>query len=298
MANSIALATKFQPILDEIYRTASLTASMDAQTKPVNFGGASVVSVFKTSVVGMGTYSRATGYPAGDVTGTWETLTLSASRGRAFSIDRMDDEETLGQAFGTLAGEFIRTQVVPEVDAYRFSKYASWSGITEVGTPATLSTAAAVLAAFDLAMTSLDANQVPSEGRKLFVETGIYNLLKASITRSLQNENGVDRRVFELDGVEVIPVPLTRFYKGITLNDGSVSSTGGYSKTSSTGRDINFMLMHPSSVLQVTKLADLKVFAPQENQTADAWLFQYRLYHDAFVYDNKVTGIYSHIKAS
>jgi hypothetical protein len=298
MANSITLASKYAPILDEIYKASSLTASMDSPTKPVEFGGAAAVNVFKISAVGLGTYSRATGYPAGDVTGTWETLTLSASRGRAFSIDRMDDEETLGQAFGTLAGEFIRTQVVPEVDAYRFSKYASWSGITEVGTPATLSTAAAVLAAFDLAMTSLDANQVPSEGRKLFVETGIYNLLKASITRSLQNENGVDRRVFELDGVEVIPVPLTRFYKGITLDTGSSSSSGGYTKTSSTGRDINFMLMHPSSVLQVTKLADLKVFTPQENQTADAWLFQYRLYHDAFVYDNKVAGIYSHIKAS
>lgn len=298
MANSIALAAKFQPILDEIYKNASLTASMDAQTKPVNFGGAAAVNVFKTSLVGMGTYSRSTGYPAGDVTGTWETLTLAASRGRAFSIDRMDDEETLGQAFGTLAGEFIRTQVVPEVDAYRFSKYASWSGITEVGTPATLSTASAVLAAFDVAMASLDSNEVPAEGRKLFIETGLYNLLKGALTRTLANETGADRRVFSLDGVQVIPVPQTRFYKGITLDSGSSSSAGGYTKTSTTGRDINFLLMHPSAVLQVTKLADLKVFAPEENQTADAWLFQYRLYHDAFVLANHVKGIYSHIKAS
>src|SRR5690242_10322837 len=115
-ANSISLASKFQPILDEIYKEASLTASMDAPTKPVDFGGASAVNVFKTSVVGLGTYNRGTGYAAGDVTGTWETLTLAASRGRSFSIDRMDDEETLGMAFGTVAGEFIRTAVVPEVD--------------------------------------------------------------------------------------------------------------------------------------------------------------------------------------
>jgi len=27
-------------------------------------------------------------------------------------------------------------------------------------------------------------------------------------------------------------------------------------------------------------------------------LIQYRLYHDAFVYDNKVKGIYSHIATS
>lgn len=298
MANSIALVSKFQPILDEIYKNASATASMDAPTKPISFGGASAVNVFKTSVVGMGTYSRATGYPAGDVTGTWETLTLAASRGRAFSIDRMDDEETLGQAFGTLAGEFIRTQVVPEVDAYRFSKYASWSGISEVGSPATLTTAAAVLAAFDVAMAQLDADQVPPEGRKLFLSTAHYNLLKGSLTRSLKNETSADRRIYELDGVQVISVPQTRFYKGITLDAGSTSSAGGFSKTATTGRDINFMLLHPSAILQVTKLADLKVFSPEENQTADAWLFQYRLYHDAFVYDNKVKGIYSHISTS
>jgi len=299
MANSIALASKFQPILDEIYKKNSLTASMDAKTKPVEFGGAAAVNVFKISTVGLGTYSRATGYAAGDVTGTWETMTLAASRGRAFSIDRMDNEETLGEAFGNLAGEFIRAQVVPEVDAYRFSKYASWSGITEVGSPATLSTAAAVLAAFDVAMASLDAAEVPADGRKLFIETGQYNLLKGALTRSgLANETSADRRVFTLDNVDVIPVPQTRFYKGITLDAGGSSSSGGFTKTSSTGRDINFLLLHPSAVLQATKLAEMKVFSPEVNQTADAWLFQYRLYHDAFVYDNKVKGIYSHIKGS
>lgn len=298
MANSIALAAKYSPILDEVYKAASLTASMDGATKPVEFGGVNAVNIFKTSVVGLGTYSRATGYPSGDVTGTWETLTLAASRGRAFSIDRMDNEETLGMAFGTLAGEFIRTQVAPEVDAYRFSKYASWSGISEVGSPAALASASAVLAAFDVAMTQLDADEVPAEGRKLFIATGLYNLLKASITRYLANENGVDRRVKNLDNVEVIPVPQTRFYKGVTLNAGATASAGGFAKTASTGRDINFLLLHPSAVLQATKLAALKIFTPEENQTADAWLFQYRLYHDAFVYDNHVKGIYSHIKDS
>ena len=298
MANSISLASKFQPILDEIYKNASLTASMDAPTKPVDHGGVSAVNVFKTSLVGLGTYSRATGYPAGDVTGTWETLTLSASRGRAFSIDRMDNEETLGQAFGTLAGEFIRTMVVPEVDAYRFSKYASWSGISEVGSPAALDTAAKVIAAFDVAMAQLDTDEVPPEGRKLFISTGCYNLLKGSLTRSLANETMADRRIMTLDGVQVIPVRQTRFYKGVTLDAGASASAGGYSKTSSTGRDINFLLMHPSAVLQATKLADLKVFSPDENQSADAWLFQYRLYPDAWVFANKVDGIYSHILTS
>jgi len=295
---TIALASKYQPILDEIYKNASLTASMDAATKPVNFGGANAVNVFKTSMVGLGDYSRSTGYPVGDVAGAWETLTLSKERGRAFSIDRMDDEETLGMAFGTLAGEFIRTQVAPELDAYRFSTYASTTGIQEVATPAALGTGAKVLEAFDVAMDKLDEKEVPAEGRKLFISSSCYNLLKGQLTRTLSTETSADRRVFEIDGVEVIPVPQTRFYKGITLVDGSSAATGGYSKTENTGKNINFLLLHPSSVLQVTKLSDLKVFAPEDNQTADAWLIQYRIYHDAFVYANKKEGIYSHIATS
>jgi hypothetical protein len=297
MANSIALASKFMPILDEVYKASSLTARMDAMTKPVDFGGVSAVNVFKTSIVGMGTYSRATGYPAGDVTGTWETLTLAASRGRAFSIDRMDDEETLGQAFGALAGEFIRTSVAPEVDAYRFSKYASWSAITEVGSPTTLA-ANTIMAALDVASLALDEAEVPTEGRLLYVSAAVNSYLKTALSRYLANESGVNRVVKMLDSMEVIPVPQTRFYKGITLDAGSSSSAGGYTKTSSTGRDINFLMLHPSAVLQATKLAAMKIFSPEENQTADAWLFQYRLYHDAFVLENKVKGIYSHIKGS
>ena len=297
MANSIALADKFQPILDEIYKNASVTARMDGLSKPVDFSNAQVVKVFKTSLIGLGNYSRSTGFPAGDVTGSWETLTLAKDRGRAFSVDAMDDEETIGMAFGTLVGEFIRTMVVPEIDAYRFDKYASWSSITSP-TPAALTTAANVLAAVDVAAASLDGNEVPREGRILYCSDSIYHLLKASLTRTWASEGGVSRELESLDNMQVVMVPQTRFYKGVTLDAGATSDAGGYSKTSSTGRDLNFMLVHPSAVLQVAKHNPLRVFSPEQNQTADAWLFQYRIYHDAFVFDNKVKGVYAHVKNS
>lgn len=297
MANSIALVTKFLAILDEVYKKNSLTARLDSPTKPVEFGGASAVNVLKLSTVGLGTYSRSTGYPAGDVTAAWETLTLAASRGRALSVDRMDNEETLGMAFGKLADEFMRVNVAPEVDAYRFSKYASWSGVSSPS-EAALANAAAVLAAFDVAMAQLDADEVPAEGRLMYIASGLYNTMKDAFTRSFVNENGLDRRITSLDGVEVISVPQTRFYKGITLNAGGTSSAGGFAKTDTTGRDINFMIVHPTAVLQAVKHDNMKYFSPDENQTADAHLLQYRLYHDAFVYDNHVDGVYAHVKNS
>ncbi len=297
MTQSIALASKFQPILDEIYQREALTAFLDSQTKTLDHSAANEVKVFKTSLVGLGDYSRASGYPSGDVTGTWETIKLEQERGRAFSIDAMDDEESLGMAFGTLASEFIRTQVAPEVDAYRFAKWAGASGISTV-TAATLSTASAVLAAVDAASLQLDEDQVPSEGRVLFVSSTIGRLLDAALTRSLANETAAQRRLQVLDDMRIIRVPQSRFYTQVTLDAGATSTAGGYAKTDSTGADINFILMHPTAVGQAKKHEKVKIFSPDVNQTSDGYLFQYRLYHDAWVYDNKVDGIYLHKKAA
>jgi hypothetical protein len=226
------------------------------------------------------------------VTITWEALQLSTDRGRAMTIDRMDNDETLDQAFGTLAGEFLRTQVVPELDAYRFATYAGWSSISTVSAAA-LSTAANVLAAFDVAMGTMDDDEVPVDGRLCFMANPIYRLLTASVTRSLSNESQFSRQLDVLDRVSIIPVPQTRFYTGINLDAGASASAGGFAKATGAA-NINFMIVHPTAVLQANKFADLKVFSPDENQAADGWLVQYRNYHDAFVYDNKVNGVYLH----
>lgn len=288
---SAALVTKFQPILDEVYATASLTSRMDGLTKPVSFAGANVVKVLKLGMVGLANYVRETGYIVGDVTATWETLTLAISRGREFNIDRMDDEETLGMVFGSLAGEFIRTMVVPEVDAYRFATYAGWTSVGQA-TPATY-TSSTIIAAIDAAKASLNAASVPVEGRILFISDTCLGMLESAVTRMLGNESSVSRTLNTWDGMPIVMVPQTRFYSAITLTAGS-ATTGGFANA---GSELNFMIVYPPAVLQVTKHANLKIFTPEENQSKDAWKFQYRLYHDAFVYDNKVAGIYHSHKA-
>jgi hypothetical protein len=289
--NGIELAEKFQPILDEIYKKESLTARLDGLSKPVDHNDARTVYVYKTSMVGLGDYDRATGFAAGNVTGVWEALELTKDRGRAFSVDAMSDEETLGMAFGTLVGEFIRTKVVPELDAYRFATYAGKA--SGKPTAAALTTSSGVLTAIDLAQKTLDGKEVPREGRVLYASEDIYYLLKGALTRTWVSDGTVDRNIERLDGMDVVMVPQTRFYEGIDLIDGSEPSTGGYGQTSGK-KKLNFLLLHPSAVLQIAKHNPLRVFAPDLNQTADAWLFQYRIYHDAFVYDNKTDSVYVH----
>ena len=291
MAQSITLAQKYLPILDEIYKLASLTSRMDAPTKPIEFAGANVVKVFKTAIIGLGNYNRASGYPKGQVVGTWETLTLSKERGREFNIDRMDDEETLGMAFGTLAGEFMRTGVVPEVDAYRFAEYADNAGN---GTTGTL-TKDTIVGALDTAKAALNADEVPPEGRLLYISDAQLANLEQALSRQWASDSGIDRRVRTFDGMPVIMVPQGRFSTEVTLNAGSAVDAGGYAAT---GENINFMIVHPTAVLQVAKHANLKIFSPDENQEMDTFKVQYRLYHDAFVYDNKADGIYAHAVAA
>jgi hypothetical protein len=130
------------------------------------------------------------------------------------------------------------------------------------------------------------------------VSDSVQAYLDAALTRVYANETGIVNQVKNYNGMPVIMVPQTRFYKGITLDAGASESAGGFTKTSSTGRDINFLMVHRPAVLQVAKHDNLKLFTPDENQDADGWKIQYRLYHDAFVYTNKVNGVYSHIKAS
>ena len=297
MANSVSLVSKFLALIDAAYKAMSKTAVLDAITQAPEFLAANEVKVMKLSMVGLGNYSRTTGYPAGDLTAAWETMTLATERGRAFTLDRMDNEEMLGLVLGNLVAEWMRMHVAPELDAYRFSKYASWSGISEVGTPATLQ-ASDVLAAIDVATGQLNADEVPENGRILFVSDTVQTFLNQALTRQYTNETGIVREILNYNNMPVVMVPQTRFYKGITLNAGATSSAGGFVKTASTGRDINFMMVHPTAVLQPVKLNQAKYFSPEVNQLSDGHLWQYRLYHDAFVYENHVDGVYSHIKAS
>lgn len=290
MANQIILAQKYVPILDGIYKKESLTARLLGANSLIRFDGANVVKVFKTTVDGYADYSRANGFVKGSVTTGWETYTLSKDRGVEINVDRMDDEETLGMAFGTLAGEFMRTKEIPELDAYRFARMAGTTGISSASAAIAVGTTD-VPALIDTAEMTMGDDEVPEEGRILYVSEKCYAGIKQKITRILANENGVQREIEVFDGMPVVRVPKNRFATAVTLNDGT--SAFGY-RPAVGGYYINFMVVHPSSVLPIVKHDIVKIFSPDENQTADAWKFQIRTYHDMFVLDQKVKGIYCH----
>lgn len=295
MANSFLLAENYLKMIDEVYKASAKTSILDStKILPIN---ANTIKVFKTSMDGLGDYSRNDGYTKGNVNGTWETLTLTKDRGRTFMVDRMDNEETVGMAFGTLAGEFLRTKVVPEIDAYTFAKLCGAEGISSA-TPADVTVGTTDMPNLIAeAEREMNENEVPVEGRILFISETAYAALLAKVDRTVMNgESAISHGVASYDGMTLIRVPQNRFYTAITLFDGKSDgqTAGGYVGTKSTGYKVNFMIAHPSALTKVVKHVLPRIFSPEVNQDADAWKFDYRVYHDTFVYENKVKGIYLH----
>ena len=293
MANSIALAQKFQAVLDAVYKAESKTNILDAANSEIDFIGANVAKIFKLSMDGLGDYSRSTGYPVGSVTGAWETLTLSKDRGVELLVDRMDNEETLGLAFGRLAGEFMRTAVIPELDAYRMAVYATNAG-NSANADITVGTTD-VAALIDAGFQTMQDAEVPNDGSIIFISPKAYNGLKSKITRILANENEVNKTIELYDGHRVIVVPQGRMNTTVTLNSGSGSF--GFAPTAG-GYKINFLIVHPTAVKNAVKWEQAKVFSPDEVYGIDSWVLDTRVYHDAFVLDNKTNGIYLHRAAT
>lgn len=284
MANSITLVKKYIDKLDDVYKLASLTDVLESDASTVRQGtNANEICIPKIDMDGLADYSRSGGYVDGDDKLTWETVKFDYDRGRAFSVDAMDDEETIGISFGMLSSRFVRNKVVPEMDAYRFAKYAGKSGIT-VKSEA-LTTGDGICSAITTANNVLDEAEVDSENRILFITPTLHNAIIALDTYKSKAM---------LEGFSaVVKVPQTRFYTAIDLLDGKTEGEeiGGYKKATA-GKNINFMIIDKSAVLQFTKHVVNKVIAPEDNQSADAWKFFYRAYGLTDVYENRVKGIY------
>lgn len=286
MANNIALFKQYTTLLDETLRQSALTSDLDGSAELVREGAnANELVIQKMSVDGLGNYDRNKGYTDGDVKLTNETVTCNFDRGRSFTVDNMDDAETAGIAFGRLAGVFIKDKVVPELDAFRLSTYASAEGIGTAS--ATLDTGAKVVSALRTAITEMDNAEVPYENRYLYITPNCKGLIDDLDTSK-------SRAVMERFA-KVIVVPQTRMYTAITQYDGKTEgqTAGGYVKAES-AKNLNFIIVQKDVAIQFQKHVAPKVISPEMNQNADAWKFGYRNVGICDTYENKVKCIYAH----
>jgi len=273
-------------MLDEIYKLEAKTNVLDGASELVRQGAnANELIIPKISMDGLADYSRNGGYVHGSIDFNFETVKCNFDRGRMFTVDVMDNVETMGMVFGKLSSEFVRTKVIPELDAFRMATYASLENISTVAA-ADLATGDAVVKALRAATTKMNNDEVPEANRILFIETGLKGLIDDLDTTK-------SKEVLKKFS-QIIEMPQNRFYTAITqLSGAEGQEAGGYTRAEG-ANNINFLVVEKSAAIQFAKRVNSKIISPEQNQDADAYKYGYRQVAIADGYENKRSGIYLH----
>lgn len=283
MANNIVTAKAYATVVDELYRTGSLTSDLTMDAKLVR-SGANAGELLIPSVVvsGLGAYDRNEGYKSGDASTTWQTVKCNYDRGVKLNVDVMDDAETGMILTAELFKALVNDHAIPEGDAYTFAAIAAKAGLK--ATAATYADGAAVLTAIAKGYAAMSEKQVPLTDRILYITPTLHTELLAMDTTKSR----------ELIGrfAKIVEVPQGMFNTAVTLNDGS--ETFDYTTS---GKDINFMIVHKKAVLKCDKHTVSDKIPAEQNQSHDADLYKYRHYGLVDVLANKVNGIYLSTKA-
>jgi hypothetical protein len=290
--NSLEKSTMYLNAIMELFYKNSLTAPLETASRQIDFSDGDEVRVLMIKTTGLGDYQRDVGYPQGAVEAKWETLKLATDRGTKFLLDRIDNDETLALTMGHMIDNFTKTQMVPELDAFRFSKYANGAGEKA---NITFSSTTAILPEIDRARVHLNKKNVPLDGRYLFVNQDLEWKLSNELQRMWSNEAAINTMVRSYNGMQIVYVPDSRFQTLIQLKTGD-SMDFGY-EVDPASKKINFLLMYPGSVVQAAKTNKGKFVSKDEPATmVDSDIFMFRIFHDAFVINPLKDGVYASIE--
>ena len=294
--NTMQYASVFMTELDKQLVEKSTTGWMEDNAKQVQYNGGAEVKIPKMTMSGLGDYDRNSGFAQGAVAVTYETRTLTQDRGRTFQLDAMDvDETNFAATAGAVMREFQSTKVIPEIDAYRYSKIyelAEAAGKTSTYTPA-------VDSIFETLMNDITAvRDAAGECTEIVIAmsakvAGMLDLAKGG-TNVLQSgffaQGKAEIKVKEIDGCPIIRVPSARFKTGYTFMDGVENAEGGFAAAEG-AKDINWIVMVKQAPVAISKTDVTRIFDPMTNQNANAWKIDYRKYHDLWIMDNGMEGI-------
>lgn len=306
MANTIQYATIFQNELDKAATQEMLTGWMDGNSGKVKYNGGKEVKIPQLSVDGLANYDRTggTGYTKGSAKFGYKTKEMTQDRGRKFEIDANDVDETgFVLTAGNIMGEFQRTKVIPEIDAYRLSNLATVAMGIEEDANVEYSYKPSSKTIIEKIKTGIKVIRSNGYNGGLMIHITYDALTEVEIaalgklTTVTFSQGGIDTEVPAIDKCPLIPTPQNRMYSKIKLYDGVTEGQeqGGYVKDEK-GIECNFIIVPRDVPIAVTKQDLMRIFDPQTNQSANAWSMDYRRYHDIWVQDNKANSVYANFK--
>lgn len=299
--NSLASASKYTDALDKMVVQEAQTGFFADNVFASRFVGAKTVIMPDIDFIGLADYDRDAGFSKSGVTVAQTSYQLTKDRARQIQIDREDMDETgVANLAGQVLGEYVRTKVVPEVDAYTLSKLA---GIANTKSHKTAYAAGKEYEQLSTAINNVQSRVGYDEELVAFLDPVMYAALmnSAELSRHIVisdfDRGGVNTRVKSLNGVALIPVSGDRMRDAYTFTAGTAATatkaaTGGFTPATSAGYVRSLVLPKKGASL-VKKTVTMRTFTPEQNKDADAYVFDYRIYYDVFVKKSGLDNIES-----
>lgn len=297
--NTLQYSQQFQTVLDAQMLAGATSAFMEANAGQVKYDGGDTVHIPEISMQGLAKYDRDEGFNQGSVTLKFNPYKMTQDRGRTFQLDSMDVNETNFVATaGTVMGEFQRTQVIPEIDSYRYSKIAALATAENKVTTGFTPAVATILEKLEAEITEIQDVVGEDEGLIIVMSTKLRTILNNAdkFNRYLnvaEFKNGsVNTTVKSFNDIPILGVPSARMKTAYVFNDGKTANqqAGGF-KADTGAKDINWIIMPQRAPIAVSKTDKVRVFTPELNQKADAWKIDYRKYHDLWIPKNRFVAI-------
>lgn len=294
----IEYATIFSNVLRELYGQELTCNDLYQSNSDIQIVNGKDIKIPKLSVSGYKDHTRgAGGFNSGTYSNGYETKTLDHDRDVEFAIDPMDvDETNLVVSIANIQKRFEKTQAIPELDCYTYSKLYSEAKRVDSKIKTSALTAANVLSDFDDNLEAFSEAGVPLD-RVIMYCTPKYNkLLKNAegIQRTLEisSAKSIDRRVRSLDDIAKIKeVPSARLKTLFNFTNGCVADE--------TAKQIDYILVDPEAQVSRNKYSYIKVFTPgTDSRTADNYMYQNRRFNGTFGIDELLKdGIIIHAEA-
>ncbi len=299
--NNLTFAEKFTGELDKLFVQGPVTGFFTDNVLRSKFVGAKTVLIPEMDMSGLGDYDRDTGFIKGSISVSNKPYTLAMDRARSFQLDREDEDETgIANLAGQVMSEFVRTKVVPEVDAYVLSKLgglAATEGQTVTGDVKT-----EVIKMFNDACLKVQDEVGFDEQIVCFVNPTVWAAIQNTpeLNRQLVindfKKGDVTLKVKSINGIAILPVADARmktaykFLDGVTENE----KDGGFTPEEN-AKSIGMLVMPKKAASLVRKCEKIRTFSPDQNQAADAYKFDYRTYYDVIIKNSMKKSVYAYV---
>lgn len=300
--NSLQFRETLTNELDKALVQKSVTASFLDNSFGSKFVGTKTILIPDIDFVGLGDYDRAEGFPEGGITVEQKPYTLTQERARRFYVDRMDmDEIGIAGLSGQIMGEFVRTKVTPEVDAYNLSKLAGIASAANQVVGAGVALANKSVSLLSEAIQKVQNEVGFDEELVAICNTDFYGDLMSTseLTRRLDisdfKKGEISTKVRKLDECWIMPAPKGRMMTSYDFLNGLGEEADGGFKPASGAKNIGFIVLPKRVAKFVKKLEKIRTFAPDTVQKKDAWQFDYRLYYDMLVKASETGTIFAYI---